>query len=203
MSGSGVGDDGGAVTAWDRARAGDGEAFGEVYDACHRRVYRHALRLLGSPHDAEDALAATFLELWRRRDDVRVVDGSVLPWLLVTATNTARNLARSRRRYRALLARLPAPVHSPDVADHLLDERLDGTSPGLLAALSTLNATDRGLIALVALEGWPIGEAAVVVGITPGAARTRLGRARARLRAQLPEPTPPVTTTLVHAEETP
>ena len=57
--------------------------------------------------DAEDVAASAFLELFRRRDDVRVVNGSVLPWLLVTASNLARNSARARRRYQEFLARLP------------------------------------------------------------------------------------------------
>ncbi|WP_396133584.1 RNA polymerase sigma factor [Arthrobacter sp. 1088] len=51
--------------------------------------------MVGGRHDAEDATAAAFLELWRRREGVRLVDGSILPWLLVTTTNTARNLQRS------------------------------------------------------------------------------------------------------------
>ena len=72
-----------AVT-WRLALAGDGDAFGLIFDAHSGRVYRHARRLTNGVHDAEDVLGAAFLELWRRREDVRVVDGSVLPWLLVT-----------------------------------------------------------------------------------------------------------------------
>ena len=55
--------------AWGRAAAGDGDAFGRLFDAHHGRVYRHGLRLTGDVHDAEDVLAAAFLELWRRRKD--------------------------------------------------------------------------------------------------------------------------------------
>ncbi len=92
------------ASTWRRAAHGDGEAFGQVYDAHHQRVYRHALRIVLDRHDAEDVLAAAFLELWRKRASVRVVDGSVLPWLLATATNVGHNHGRTRRRAAVITA---------------------------------------------------------------------------------------------------
>ena len=71
-------------TSWTRALDGDGEGFATIFDSHRDRVYRHALWLTGNVHDAEDLTAGAFLELWRRRKSVRVVDGTVLPWLLVT-----------------------------------------------------------------------------------------------------------------------
>ena len=138
--------------AWGRAAAGDGDAFGRLFDAHHRRVFRHGLRLTGDVHDAEDVLAAAFLELWRRRKDVRVVDGSVLPWLLVTAGNLALNQGRGLRRH-----------------------------PDLLAAIKTLSSTDQQLLALVALEDYPLRAAAQALGLTEHAARSRWQRIRRRL----------------------
>lgn len=119
-----------AVT-WERAAAGDGEAFGRLFDAHSGRVYRHALRLTSAVHDAEDVVAATFLELWRRRKDVRVVDGSVLAWLLVTAGNHALNQGRGLRRYRAFLDRLPRQEQQVEAAEAqaLLRADLDSTRP--------------------------------------------------------------------------
>jgi RNA polymerase sigma-70 factor (ECF subfamily) len=73
-----VGDSG----LWSRGVDGNGSAFGELFDIHHDRVFRHAYRLVENRHDAEDVTATAFLELWRRRADVRLVDGSVLPWLL-------------------------------------------------------------------------------------------------------------------------
>ena len=64
-----------------------------------RTANRQAVRLLESWPDAEDVSASAFLELFRRRDDVRIVNGSVLPWLLVTTANLARNATRARRRW--------------------------------------------------------------------------------------------------------
>ncbi|MGB3910709.1 MAG: sigma factor [Pseudolysinimonas sp.] len=74
---------------WARAVDGDGEAFGRIFDRHRDRVLRHGLRLAPTTNDADDLVAITFFEAWRNRERVRVVDGSVLPWLLVTATNVA------------------------------------------------------------------------------------------------------------------
>ncbi|MCB2174463.1 MAG: sigma-70 family RNA polymerase sigma factor [Actinomycetales bacterium] len=174
----------GGDALWSRARAGDGEAFGRVFDAHRERVYRHALRLVGTAHEAEDVTAVAFLELWRRRDHVRLVDGSVLPWLLVTAGNVARNQRRATRRYRRFLAALPRPGEAPDAAEPALAGAL-GMDPDLREALRTLPAPDLHLLTLVALEDCTIADAAAVLGIGEGAAKTRLHRIRTRLRGQL------------------
>ncbi|RAX43693.1 sigma-70 family RNA polymerase sigma factor [Arthrobacter sp. AQ5-06] len=98
-----------------RSIQGQGDAFAMLYDLHRDRVFRHAHRLCGH-HDAEDIMAASFLELWRRRKQVRVVEGPILPWLLVTATNVARNRARAALRYQRLLNSLPRSQESIDPA---------------------------------------------------------------------------------------
>jgi RNA polymerase sigma-70 factor (ECF subfamily) len=167
---------------WGRAAAGDGDAFGRLFDAHSGRVYRHALRLTGDTHNAEDVLAAAFLELWRRRQDVRVVDGSVLPWLLVTAGNLALNQGRGLRRHRAFLARLPRQELrvGPAEVQALLRADLD-VDPALLAAIKALSTSDQQLLALVALEDYPLRAAAEALGLTEHAARSRWQRIRRRL----------------------
>lgn len=165
---------------WERVLAGEGRAFGELWDRHRDRVFRHSCRLLDHHADAEDATAMAFLELWRRRGDVRIVDGSILPWLLVVATNVVRNVARSRRRYRALLARLPQP-ESPRDAGELVAERIDAGRR--LAAFGRLSTADQQIIALVAFGDLSIEDAAAALGISYGAAKTRLSRARSRMEA--------------------
>jgi len=64
---------------WSAALAGDSGAFASIFDRHGDRVYLHARRLTTSAADAEDVTAGAFLELWRRRRVVRVVNGSVLP----------------------------------------------------------------------------------------------------------------------------
>jgi RNA polymerase sigma-70 factor (ECF subfamily) len=164
-------------TDWADATRGDGEAFGRVFDRHRDRIYRHGYRLVASITDADDVVAITFFEAWRRRNTARLVDGSLLPWLLVIATNSARNLSRSARRYRALLAKLPASDHVRDPADDV-DDRAQ-------RALARLSLTDQQVIALCVLDGYSEREASEALGIAPGTVKSRLSRAKARLGAQL------------------
>lgn len=179
---------------WRRSTAGDGDAFAQLFDRHHARVHRHAHRLTADRHDAEDLTAGAFLELWRRREHARLVDGSLLPWLLVTTSNLARNHARGLRRHRAFLARLhrePGPhLRSGDRDDDgwaALDEPW-------ARALAQLSAADLRLVTLVVLEDQPLASAAALLGLSPQAAKSRMHRARQRLRAAVAPPGgPPVT----------
>lgn len=168
---------------WQRSLAGDGDAFGALFDRHRDRVFVHAFRLAGNRQDAEDVVASAFLELWRLRDRVRLVDGSVLPWLLATTTNVGLNAARSRRRYQRFLERLPRASQQPDAGDTVIDAV--GIDPVVKAAIRSLKRKDAQLLALVALEGYGVEDAAACLRLSPVAARARLHRARRRLRALL------------------
>lgn len=168
---------------WALASDGDATAFGRVFDQHYARVLRQAVRVTDDHHEAEDAAATAFLELWRRRREVRLIEGSPLPWLLVTATRCAQNVRRSSLRYRRLLARLPREnVTAEDPAKVVADAEL---GPALAQGLRSLPLQDRQLLSLVVIEGFAVVDAAAVLGLTPTAARSRLHRARARLRAGL------------------
>jgi len=172
---------------WSRSLSGDGEAFGVLYDRHRDRIFRHAYRLAGNPHDAEDVMAAAFLELWRRRAKVRVVEGSILPWLLVTTTNMARNNGRAALRYRNLLDALPRTEDSSEpMKTELFASPQDSLDKDFAKALGTLSADDLQLVSLVVFEDYPLAAAAAVLNLTPGAAKTRMHRARQRMKAALP-----------------
>lgn len=173
---------------WRRASGGDGHAFAALFDLHRDRVYRQAARLFDGRNDAEDITASAFLELWRRRSDVRLVNGSVLPWLLVTTANLARNAARARRRYHDFLARLPHATAEPDTADAVLARWDVDLDPQLRRALRSLSQQDMALLILVAFEDFSLSDAAAVLGVTPTAAKTRLHRARRRIQKQLSHP---------------
>jgi RNA polymerase sigma factor (sigma-70 family) len=179
---SGTGGHEGAL--WARASAGDGEALGTIFDLHQHRVYRQALWMLGNSHDAEDATATVFLELWRKHRDVRQVDGSVLPWLLTTTAYVCRNVRRSTRRYRSLLAALPRSDSDPSAEDEAFDRAdvFDGIDPAFAQQLRDLPRGTLGLLILTAVEGYSVTEAAQAVGVSVGAAKTRLSRARVALR---------------------
>ncbi|MFT4109659.1 RNA polymerase sigma factor [Propionicimonas sp.] len=170
---------------WARVLAGDAALFGVIWDRHRDRVFRHLLGAGTGRNDAEDLTAVVFLELWRRRGTARFVDGSVLPWLLVTAVNVARNARRSRNRFRAFLARLPEPSPAPDAAQVLWGEFSGSRAERLGPALDGLGGRDRALLGLTAVEGFPVGQAAVALGMSEAAARMRLSRLRRRLRAEI------------------
>ena len=171
---------------WLRARAGEAAAVGTIFDRHSSRVLGHCRRWTQSDADAEDLTSMVFLEAVRRAEAVHFVDGSALPWLLVVATNLARNQGRARRRYRALLSRLPAPEPLADIADEVIDA-LDNRDQAsrLTAALSTLRRSDQDVITLCDLAGLSYTEAAVALHIPVGTVRSRLSRARAKLRRAL------------------
>ncbi len=171
---------------WSQAQRGIGEGFGRIFDRHRDRVYRHVLRLVPVAADADDAVAIVFFEAWRRRDDARLVDGSLLPWLLVTATKVTQNLNRSARRHRALLAKLPPEDHALDHAEHL-DE-----GPAS-AALRDLPLSDRHVITLCVLEGLTDREAALVLDLPVGTVKSRLSRAKRRLVARIDPHSAPLT----------
>lgn len=172
------------ITIWRRARDGDPDSFGRIFDAHRDRVYGQALRLTRSGHDAEDVVALVFFEAWRRRSSVRVVDGSILAWLLVTTNYVALNAARTARRHRIAMAKLPPQEDEDDHADAIL-ERFDasGRERRLREAFQTLSAQDRDVLTLSVVNDYSMAEAALALGIPVGTVKSRLSRAKRRLAA--------------------
>jgi RNA polymerase sigma factor (sigma-70 family) len=167
---------------WQRVRSGDASAYGTIWRRHRDRVFRHHLTCGTPASDAEDLTAATFLELWRRRDAVRFVDGSLLPWLIVTAYNVSRNATRARRRYHRFLATLPPPTQVRDHADEVVDEH-DERLVAVREAMAAAHPTDARLLAMTAVEGLTVREAAAALGLSESAAKMRLSRLRSSLRA--------------------
>ncbi|GGQ73256.1 hypothetical protein Saso_39330 [Streptomyces asoensis] len=167
-----------------RVRAGESSAFAELFDDHSRAVYNHAFRLTADWSTAEDVMAATFMEAWRLRDRVDPEGGSLRPWLLGIATNTARNQYRSNRRYRAAAgAAAAAELSVPDHADEVAD-RVDGRRrlASALTALATLRRPEREVVALCLGEGLDYESAAEALGVPVGTVASRLSRARRKLR---------------------
>jgi RNA polymerase sigma-70 factor (ECF subfamily) len=166
-----------------RIRAGDAEAFGNLFDDNVHAIYRYASRLSGEASTAEDVVAQTFLEAWRLRETVLVEGGSLQPWLYGIATNVLRNARRTVRRHRAALARLPRPEPTPDIADE--PARRAGEQEELAAARTALGALrppEREVVALCIWSGLSYVEAAEALGVPVGTVRSRLSRARTRLQ---------------------
>jgi len=168
-------------------RAGSHDALTDLFDRYGDRIHTHCFRQLGSWHEAEDATATVFLEVWRHRARVLEHDGSALPWLFGVATNVCRNLNRSSRRRLRMVGRLPDPEPVPDHAA-LVSEQLDAEvrMRQVLAAIEQLPAHERDVLALVAWAGLTYEQAAAALAVPVGTVRSRLSRARKRLA--LPDP---------------
>jgi RNA polymerase sigma-70 factor (ECF subfamily) len=165
-----------------RLRAGDTAAFGQVFDEHAGQVHRHAVRATGSWATAEDVVSLTFFEAWRLRESVRPDGDSVLPWLLGIATNVLRNTRRAARRHGAALSRLRIET-VPDLADEVTDRMRDADRlTAAVAALKRLRPADREVFMLCVWSGLEYAQAAEALGVPIGTIRSRLSRARARLR---------------------
>ncbi|WP_432190238.1 RNA polymerase sigma factor [Streptomyces sp. Tue6028] len=166
-----------------RIRAGDPDAFAELFDRCARSVYNHAFRMSGNWSVAEEVVAVTFLEAWRLRARVDPDGGSLRPWLLGIATNCARNASRAARRYEAALARLAQSATIPDFADELVG-RIDDIErlAAARAALARMRRAERDVFALCVWAGLDYAAAAEALGIPVGTVKSRLARARRKLR---------------------
>ncbi len=177
---------------WRAVLAGDGEAFARIFDRHSQRIYRHSLALVPAIDDAQDVVGVTFLEAWRKRGTVRFVNGSLLPWLLVTASHSSKNITRAARRYRNLLEHVPRP-ELQDGPELMLD---DGAA---MTALRELGTHHRDVIALCVIEGFSEAEAADALGVPLGTVKSRLHRAKTTLASRLrqdvtPELLAPATT---------
>ena len=170
------------VDLWSRAIDDDAIAFGRVFEMHADRVFGHCLRLTQSSADADDVTALVFLEAWRRRKAVPVIDGSIIGWLLVTANYTARNLARSMRRHRLAMSKLPLLVDEPDPTS-AVDHRIDAAANdiGVMVAFSSLSRHDQDVLALCVLEELSLAHAAHALRVPIGTVKSRLSRAKARL----------------------
>jgi len=178
------GDDLTDADLWSRVGNHDPAAFRLVFERHSEAVYNHCFRRTASWSSAQDLTSAVFLEAWRRRRDVRLSEGSILPWLLAVANNACRNRDRSLRRQRRLLAKLPAAMITPDLADEVAgridDER---AMSRVLEVWSQLTAPEQDVFALCVWAQLSYAEAAVALAVPIGTVRSRLSRARDHLRA--------------------
>jgi RNA polymerase sigma-70 factor (ECF subfamily) len=172
---------------WLEATTGTERSFAVLFDRYRTRVFRKAYAQLKSVHDAEDVVAIVFLEAWRSRSKVRIVDGSVLPWLLTVTSYVLLNQARSTRRWRRLIAALPEAEQQADHADEVL-QRAGRTAElnAVYEAMAALTAQERSIIDLCVIEELPVGTVAAVLDIPIGTVKSKLHRAREKIRRRIP-----------------
>jgi RNA polymerase sigma-70 factor (ECF subfamily) len=172
-----------------RAKAGNEAALETLYRHFEAPVYTLARRLTRTPHDAEDVLQDTFLEVLRSIGRFRG-DGSFAGWIRKVTASKALMRLRTQR------SRVPEEELSEELADAVAANRDNGVAPiataperlDLEAALARLPNTARAVIWLHDVEGYSHDEIAAMVGKTASFSKSQLARAHARLREML-EPT--------------
>jgi RNA polymerase sigma-70 factor (ECF subfamily) len=153
-------------------------SFDALYRDCARDLYAYVRTLLGDDASAEDVTALAFERAYRRRSSFDDSRGSRRGWLFGIARNAALDELRRRRRAAPLIGELPdelapAPDEEADLAVRRTTVR---------AALETLDARDRELVALKFHGGLSNAELATVLGTSESNAGTRVHRAVMKLR---------------------
>jgi len=167
----------------------DPEAFAALFDRYSAMLYRYVSRRLGEA--AEDVVGETFLVAFSKRHRYDLEHRDARPWLFGIATKlVARHHRAEAARYRALRrSPVDGPVEGPDdrVAAGVT---ASATRPVLAAALSGLARRDLDVLLLVAWGDLSYEEAARALGIPVGTVRSRLNRARRKVRAALGDTDP-------------
>ena len=170
-----------------RSQSGDLAAFNTIVERYQGQVFSVAARTLGNPSSAEDVTQETFIAAHRAIRGFR--GGSLRAWLFRIATNKSHDLGRASRRRQAesldqaLLNphfQLPSNVESPE-QQAIRGELASEIQRGIL----TLPTDQRTTLVLVDVQGLSYEEAAQASGASVGTVKSRLSRARARLRDYL------------------
>jgi RNA polymerase sigma-70 factor (ECF subfamily) len=165
----------------------DPEEFSMVYERHHDTIFRYVARRVGVA-EAADVTSEVFLRAFRNRGRFDTSRESCLPWMYGIATNVIgdqlRQTRRRQRKYLALVGLNPSPSHAFDDADdHMVAAAVSGE---LDQALGALRKVDRDVLLLFAVEGLEYRQIAEALEIPIGTVRSRLSRARSKLRELIP-----------------
>ncbi|HYH29949.1 MAG TPA: RNA polymerase subunit sigma-70, partial [Pseudonocardia sp.] len=189
----------------ERARAGDDQAFDRLVAPLRRELHAHCYRMLGSVHDADDALQDALLRAWRaigRFEPRAERAGSLRSWLYTVATNASLD-AIGRRGRRALPMDLgpssEGPVDDPprtevawlgpcpDDPDATVAER-ESVELAFVAALQHLPGNQRAALLLMEVLAFSAAEVATMMATTTASVNSAVQRARATLAAKVTAP---------------
>jgi len=152
--------------------AGDPDAFGELFRRHRDRMWAVALRTIGNPELAADAVQEAFIAAFRRADRFRG-DSAVTTWLHRITVNCAIDRLRREK---------PAdPLPEIDPADRHDRYGQTETALDVREALATLPEAQRMALVLVDMHGLSVAEAAAVLEVPEGTIKSRCARGRAAL----------------------
>jgi RNA polymerase sigma-70 factor (ECF subfamily) len=167
-----------------RAKNGDLTAFNELVVEYQTLVYNLCYRMLGQVQAAEDVTQEAFVSAWRNISSFR--GEAFRPWLLRIAANLCRDelRRRGRRPSASLDSALEAGVPEPPDEDPAPDESAVASElrGRLEAALQQLPEDQRTALVLCDIQGLDYGEIAVVMRTSLGTVKSRIARARLKMR---------------------
>jgi len=156
-------------------RAGDREAFGVLAERHFGRLWGGAMRTLGHPDDAADAVQESLLAAMRRAGTYRG-EASVSTWLCRIVVNRCVDRLREQR---------PTVQLSEDDRPHPDPAGGLATRLAVDEALLALPVAQRVAVVLVDVQGWPVAEVARLLEVPVGTVKSRCARGRMRLAALL------------------
>ena len=161
--------------------AGDPDAFAELVSRHRDRMWAVALRTLSDQEEAADAVQDAFLNAFRAADRFRA-ESQVTTWLHRIVVNAC--LDRIRRRQ--VRPTVPLPEEGPGEPVVPGDQYADRErAMDVEQALATLAPDQRAAIVLVDIEGYPVSDAALALGVAEGTVKSRCARGRVKLAVLL------------------
>jgi RNA polymerase sigma-70 factor, ECF subfamily len=195
----------------ERARLGNDAAFTRLVEPLRRELHAHCYRMLGSTHDADDALQDALLRAWRGLEHFEG-RSSLRSWLYTVTTRTCLDLAEHRDKRalpvdlspasdRAVIGDRPltdvawlAPYPDASLADntaspHARYEQREAVELAFVAALQHLPGNQRAALVLFEVLGFSAAEIAVTMDTTTASVNSALQRARRIVAEKIPSPT--------------
>jgi RNA polymerase sigma-70 factor (ECF subfamily) len=165
------------------SKDGNLDAFNQLVERYQQPVYNIALRMLGTPQDAEDTTQEVFVQAWKALHSFRGTNFKA--WLFRIASNSCTDVLRSKRGRKtdsldAIFPEynpLPSSTESPE--EHVLKEEVVQL---IARQLLYLSEDQRLVITLADLQGLSYEEVAQITNTSLGTVKSRLNRGRANLR---------------------
>ena len=175
------------------ARGGDERAFVELTSAHRSALHTHCYRLLGSLHDADDALQETLLRAWRGIDRFET-RAPIAAWLYRIATNVCLRMLEQRGRREAAsidahLQPYPEPTAAEGCEPEVAAESREAVGLAFVAAMQLLPPKQRAVLVLRDVLDWSAREVAEFLHDTVPAVNSALQRARDRVAREHAEGT--------------
>ncbi len=190
------------------ARHGDGDAFARLVEPLRGELHAHCYRMLGSAHDADDALQEALVRAWRAIDRFEG-RSSLRTWLYTVATHACLDAVKARGKRalpmdlgpssdRAIFGDLPraevewlsaypsAGIDGALAAPGARYEQREAVELAFVAALQHLAGNQRAALLLVEVLGFTAAEVAVIMDTSVGSVHSALARARRIIAAKAP-----------------